>query len=38
VKGRLGFVGFNVFNDRHREVPGGDIIDRRLTGFLELRF
>lgn len=38
VKGRLGFAGFNLFNDRHREVPGGDIIDRRLTGFLELRF
>jgi iron complex outermembrane receptor protein len=38
VKGRLGFAGFNLFNDQHREVPGGDIIDRRLTGFVELRF
>lgn len=38
VKGRLGFVGFNLFDDRHREVPGGDIIDRRLGGFLQLNF
>jgi iron complex outermembrane receptor protein len=28
----------NVFNDPHREIPGGDRITRRVTGTLRIRF
>lgn len=38
TKGSLGFSVFNLLNDRHREVRGGDIIERRLTGSLQLKF
>lgn len=37
-KGKLNFAVFNLFNDRHREVRGGDIIERRITGGLQLSF
>jgi iron complex outermembrane recepter protein len=32
TKGNLGFSVFNLFNDRHREILGGDIIERRIIG------
>ena len=38
TKGKLNFGAFNLFNDRHREVPGGDIIERRISGGLQFRF
>lgn len=38
TKGRLGFSVFNLLNDRHREVRGGDTIERRITGALQLKF
>ena len=31
-------VAFNLLDDRHREHPFGQIIDRRLMGFLTYRF
>ena len=37
-KGKLNFGVFNLFNDRHREVRGGDIIERRISGGLHLSF
>jgi outer membrane receptor protein involved in Fe transport len=37
-KGKLNFSIFNLFNDRHREIPGGDIIDRRISGGLQFSF
>ena len=38
TKGSLSLGVFNLFNDRHREVVGGDIIDRRISGALRLSF
>jgi iron complex outermembrane receptor protein len=37
-KGRLMFGVANLFNDRHREIPGGDIIERRITGGFQFKF
>lgn len=34
----LDFSVFNVFNDEHQEIPGGDTIERRITGSVHLRF
>ncbi len=31
-------VAFNLLNDQHREHPFGQLIDRRLMGFLSYRF
>jgi hypothetical protein len=38
AKGKLQFSVFNLFNDRHREIRGGDIIERRITGGLQFNF
>ena len=38
TKGRLNFGVFDLFNDRHREVRGGDIIERRISGGLHFSF
>lgn len=38
TRGKLNFAVFNVFNDRHREIPGGDIIERRISGNLQFKF
>ncbi len=38
TKGSLFFGASNLFNDRHREVPGGDIIERRISGGLQFKF
>ena len=49
VNGRLGYrflhnqaeisgVAFNLLDDRHREHPFGQLIDRRLMGFFTYRF
>jgi outer membrane receptor protein involved in Fe transport len=38
AKGELDVRVFNLFNDRHREIPGGDIIERRITGGLQFNF
>jgi iron complex outermembrane receptor protein len=32
------FAVFNLFNDVHQEIPGGDFIDRRITGSIHLSF
>ena len=32
------FAVFNLFNDVHQEIPGGDFIDRRITGSVHLSF
>jgi outer membrane receptor for ferrienterochelin and colicin len=29
---------FNLFNDVHREMPGGDLIERRISGTLRVSF
>jgi len=29
---------FNLFNDVHREIPGGDLIERRVSGTIRYRF
>ena len=34
----LVFAVFNLFNDKHQEVPGGDTIDRRITGSVHVSF
>jgi len=34
----LDFAVFNLFNDVHQEIPGGDFIDRRITGSVHLSF
>ena len=34
----LAIQAFNLFNDVHREVPGGDLIERRVSGTLRYRF
>lgn len=34
----LSLQAFNLFNDVHREIPGGDLIERRVTGTLRFRF
>jgi iron complex outermembrane receptor protein len=38
TKGSVFFGASNLFNDRHREVPGGDIIERRIAGGLQFKF
>jgi len=38
TKANLNMSVFNLFNDRHREIRGGDIIERRIVGGLQLRF
>ena len=38
AKGKLDVKVFNLFNDRHREIPGGDIIERRITGAVHFKF
>jgi iron complex outermembrane receptor protein len=35
---RLSFAVSNLFNDMHKEFPGGDTIERRITGLLQFRF
>ncbi len=37
MAGELSLEVFNLFNDKHREVPGGDVIDRRVSGSLRVR-
>jgi len=34
----LAIQAFNLFNDVHREVPGGDLSERRVSGTLRYRF
>jgi len=34
----LSGVAFNLLDDRHREHPFGQILDRRLMGFFTYRF
>lgn len=34
----LAIQAFNLFNDVHREFPGGDLIERRVSGTLRYRF
>ena len=38
TKGRIMFGASNLFNDRHREIPGGDILNRRIIGGLQFKF
>jgi len=38
TKAKLDFQVFNLFNDRHREVVGGDIIERRISGGVRFNF
>jgi iron complex outermembrane receptor protein len=38
AKSRLSFAVSNLFNDKHKEFPGGDTIERRITGLLQFRF
>jgi outer membrane receptor protein involved in Fe transport len=38
TKARLSFAVSNLFNDKHKEFPGGDTIERRITGLLQFRF
>jgi iron complex outermembrane receptor protein len=38
TKGKLDFSVFDLFNDRHREIHGGDIIERRITGGVHISF
>jgi iron complex outermembrane receptor protein len=35
---RLSIAVSNLFNDTHKEFPGGDTIGRRITGLLQFRF
>lgn len=32
------FGVFNLFNEEHREIPGGDVIGRRITGSIQMSF
>ena len=34
----LGIVAFNLLDDRHREHPFGQFVDRRFLGFFSYRF
>ena len=34
----LALQAFNLFNDVHREVPDGDLIERRVSGTIRYRF
>jgi iron complex outermembrane recepter protein len=38
AKARVSFAVSNLFNDKHKEFPGGDSIERRITGLLQFRF
>jgi len=38
MAGELSLEVFNLSNDAHREVTGGDVIDRRVSGSLRVRF
>jgi iron complex outermembrane receptor protein len=38
TKGNLGLGVFNLFNDKHREAPKDAIMERRITGGLQLKF
>ena len=38
TKARLSFAVANLFNDKHKEFPNGDTIERRITGLLQFRF
>jgi iron complex outermembrane recepter protein len=38
TKGNLGVGVFNLFNDKHREAPLAAVIERRITGGLQLKF
>lgn len=38
AKARLSFAVSNVFNDKHKEILGGDTIERRITGLVQFRF
>jgi iron complex outermembrane receptor protein len=38
AKARLSFAVSNLFNDKHKEFPGGDTIERRITGLLQFHF
>ncbi len=37
-KGKLNFGVFDLFNERHREIRGGDIIERRIAGGVRFSF
>jgi iron complex outermembrane recepter protein len=37
-KTKLNFGVFDLFNDRHREIRGGDIIERRIAGGVRFSF
>jgi len=34
----IALAAFNLFNDMHREIPGGDLIERRVSGTVRYRF
>ena len=36
--GQITFGASNLFNDRHPEIPGGDTLDRRITGGIQFKF
>ncbi len=36
--GRITFGAANLLNDRHREIPGGDTLNRRITGGIQFKF
>jgi iron complex outermembrane receptor protein len=38
VPGEVSLEVLNLFNDAHREVTGGDVIDRRINGSFRVRF
>ncbi|HKY07947.1 MAG TPA: TonB-dependent receptor, partial [Candidatus Binatia bacterium] len=38
AKARLSLAVSNLFNDKHKEFPGGDVVERRITGLLQFRF
>ena len=38
TKGNLGVGVLNLFNDKHREAPKAALIERRITGGLQLKF
>lgn len=38
AKGNVGLAVFNLPNDKHRETPKAGLIERRITGGLQLKF
>jgi len=38
AKARFHFAVSDIFNHKHKEFPGGDTLERRITGLLQLRF